>query len=308
MYCTPDCTCSLCRELRGFRPKLVLIDRPPKTNSDRGPSSSLTQKQPQIGNDNFILRRRRFSEFDFGRQYGKPPINPLRAKSKPLTPDRQLSCSTSNIVAEEFKSTATEKRKECEPTENDLGAATITKSRSCSDVWRRPELVIHQQKDTPVRKLDQQHKVVIYFGDSLSSKQQLQQAAESFNDQVKDNHTAGCDEVINQLQNVVIEKNRGSSEFSKPASVATTTEGRDDSIVVETNTAPREKGSNKMELPSFVDSIENNIINVKIEGSFRCALDIVNSVINADEPVSIGLQSHSDNSFDWSFVQEWRTR
>lgn len=308
MYCTPDCTCSLCRELRGFRPKLVLIDRPPKSSADKEPS--IVRKPLPIGNDNFILRRRRFSEFNYGSQNMHQPKTSAKAIA-PTTSERLLSCSTSNIVDKQLNSTKAmeNSNKFQQPNNDSSGAATITKSRSCSDVWRRPAHPNQLQRTkAEVKKLDsQQHKVVIYFGDSLSSKQQLQQVADTFNEQVKVN-PVGCSEMNKQFESGLVEKNRGSSEFSKPASVATTIEGRNDTIVVVTNKDPREEDCKREELPSFVESVENNVINIKIAESFRCALDIVNSVVNSGDTVSMGSQQHSDNLFDWSFVQEWRSR
>lgn len=53
MYCTKDCTCSLCRELRGYKP------------SDKKSAPSAPTLLSRMLNDNFILRRRGISLKNF---------------------------------------------------------------------------------------------------------------------------------------------------------------------------------------------------------------------------------------------------
>lgn len=140
----------------------------------------------------------------------------------------------------------------------------------------------------------------------------MQQAAESaFREPVKVKPMCdGNDEIIKQLQHVLVEKNRGSSEFSKPASIAATMAGQDDTGVTVSNEmkTQEEYAVESQELPSFVESVANGVINIKIEGSFQSAIGIVDSVVNGHDENEISTQQHSENSFDWSFVQDWRSR
>ena len=88
----------------------------------------------------------------------------------------------------------------------------------------------------------------------------------------------------------------------------------------------------KPPLPSFIESIENNVINLKIEQNFKKASHLVNIIssmsskkkkkeMNSNETSSVHELNftHEDDEdtasepdegyyYDWSFVQEWRTR
>lgn len=88
----------------------------------------------------------------------------------------------------------------------------------------------------------------------------------------------------------------------------------------------------KPPLPSFIESIENNVINLKIEQNFKKASHLVNLIssmsskkktkeMSSNETSSIHELNftHEDDEdtasepdegyyYDWSFVQEWRTR
>ncbi|XP_050091781.1 uncharacterized protein LOC126575236 isoform X1 [Anopheles aquasalis] len=65
-------------------------------------------------------------------------------------------------------------------------------------------------------------------------------------------------------------------------------------------------------LPSFVESVINGVINIRIEESFKVATDIVQAVFEetgADGPVEYGYDDDDvGDPFDWSFVQNWRAR
>lgn len=76
-----------------------------------------------------------------------------------------------------------------------------------------------------------------------------------------------------------------------------------------------ENESDVRKLPSFVESVGNGVINIKIEGSYGLATKLVQSVAK-DERDGISEDHYNDlvtedinNIFhDWSFVQDWRTR
>lgn len=66
-------------------------------------------------------------------------------------------------------------------------------------------------------------------------------------------------------------------------------------------------------LPSYIESIVNGVISIRIEDNFQVASRIVN-LVNERETVENGdvivlsEEDADDDPFDWSFVQEWRSR
>lgn len=64
-------------------------------------------------------------------------------------------------------------------------------------------------------------------------------------------------------------------------------------------------------LPPFIESVINGVINIRIEDNYEVASRIVRSVHERGTSGDIELFSEEDGdeeAFDWSFVQEWRTR
>lgn len=65
-------------------------------------------------------------------------------------------------------------------------------------------------------------------------------------------------------------------------------------------------------LPSFIESVINGVISIRIEHNFEAAKKIV-SLVNEREPVVDGIEFSEEDAdeqvdFDWSFVQDWRSR
>uniref|UniRef100_A0A182WED2 BTB domain-containing protein n=1 Tax=Anopheles minimus TaxID=112268 RepID=A0A182WED2_9DIPT len=71
-------------------------------------------------------------------------------------------------------------------------------------------------------------------------------------------------------------------------------------------------GATDTSLPSFVESVINGVINIKIEESFKVASDIVQAVFEDPGPDGGTEYGYDDDDvgdpFDWSFVQNWRAR
>lgn len=66
-----------------------------------------------------------------------------------------------------------------------------------------------------------------------------------------------------------------------------------------------------LDLPDFVESVTSEgVINIKIDGSYSVAKELVESVAMGSRSgrANEGSQSQEPQSFDWSFVQEWRSR
>lgn len=78
-----------------------------------------------------------------------------------------------------------------------------------------------------------------------------------------------------------------------------------------------EQEKRSVDLPDFVESVSNDgVINIKIDGSYNVAKELVESVAMGTSSVckasndvgDVEIQNHEPQSFDWSFVQEWRSR
>lgn len=294
MYCTQDCTCSLCRELRGFNFKPAIVCNPSKYNA--GPS-----------NDNFILRRR-LSDIDDS----KAPARIVDSVNK-----KSLTKSKSyNELWKRFDPRNASKKKV-----KDLKNGGKNSSK----------------------KVDG-HKVIIYFGDSIPHKRQpltpyktdgddfehAQRLCKEIDDKkvVKkstkimitkddsitkkksDEHfvkTKSEVDVMMQLKTVLNQKNNptGDVETTKPT-IKTVVElppepAKHHDKSVET------KNGDDLSLPSFIESVVNGVVNVKVENNFERASKLVNIISKG--PIIIGNDSNENEEyFDWSFVQEWRTR
>lgn len=91
---------------------------------------------------------------------------------------------------------------------------------------------------------------------------------------------------------------------------------------VRKSNAENGNGNRTTDLPSFVESVVNGVINIKIDGSYDAATRLVQSIENADtddgdtfdtiddrDDFSFDIGGEMSNIyFDWSFVQDWRSR
>lgn len=255
MYCTKDCNCSICRELRGFKPIKVA-----KKPEPRPPSTSIFGRL----NENFILRRR------------------VNNSIKTFQP-QSLKCSEM-----------------CQ--QRDMGhiydfCKRQTNTPSPTPITQIPAspLATHDKPVTPPKP---NHKVVIYFGDSLAYRGKhysldSTKAEEGLLDKQTTTLTltppaATPSQYINQLPNESID------------------------IINPMN--------NSDELPPYIESVQNGVINIKIEGNYQCASALVDKIskptqavvgkpkdICDDDEASDDGDATSE-ACDWSFVQEWRAR
>ncbi|XP_012159934.1 ankyrin repeat and BTB/POZ domain-containing protein 2 isoform X1 [Ceratitis capitata] len=237
MYCGKDCSCSLCRELHNYKPA-----KPTKRPAPRPPTSLFGRF-----NENFILRRR------------------STANSFKTFQPQSLKCS------EMFQQRATE---------------TATPN-SCTQLPQQQEQQQQHQQvkckgdeprfNRPEAPPKPNHKVVIYFGDSIA--------------------------------------NRGKHNIGETAKdVVQAAQLLDDTARAEDSTECLPPIGDE-DLPSYIESIQNGVINIKIEGNYQRASALVETVAkptratvqllgDAEESVS----QQSCDSCDWSFVQEWRAR
>lgn len=195
------------------------------------------------------------------------------------------------------------------------------------------------------------HKTVIYFGDSISSKKQISwpvqhhrnsSAAGARNKIVSDVQHAKrlCDEMVFKRQQSIrlppmpppmkIElrslKVAAAATSMDRASTGSATANINDKRklekVAESTSATDESASKPTNLPNFVESITNGVINIKIEGSYDVAAKLVQTVENDNEEGSGGGSDEltlnecvrrtsgeiNATYYDWSFVQNWRSR
>lgn len=276
MYCTKDCNCSLCRELRGFKPI-----KPAKKPAPRPPSTSIFGRL----NENFILRRRASSSL------------------KTFQP-QSLKCSEM-----------------CQ--QRDLGhiydfCKRQTNTPSPTPITQAPSPVLDKKGNKPQTPPKLNHKVVIYFGDSLAYR----------------GKSNGKDVNKDLLLMENEEDDKENEENAKKKLEATTLPLTSDKEMIVNNQVPNVVGSGSYfssdssssadlkndELPAYIESVENGVINIKIEGNYQRASALVEKVSKPTQAVVGKPKDISDDEgsedgdvtvsepCDWSFVQEWRAR
>lgn len=275
MYCSKDCTCSLCRELRGFKPKIA-----DKKNCYQNQSNFILKRRlsefddlPLDYKQNRMRKSQSHSAINFFNDFGE------NRKMKIFNPDQRLMKSTTNLLD------------------------------SNSDLTRP------------------QHKVVIYFGDSLSKNRIVNKEGYSNNNKERDKQHAkllldetsemhenrnknGSTNLMEQLKKK-IENPELKPVRKAPAPVLPKEKLKvDSSVNCNKNIVNKVVVDKKVDLvlPNFIESVVNGVINIKIEENFEEASRIVKEV--ADEPIELPNfdDFYTGEAFDWSFVQEWRSR
>ncbi|XP_059218755.1 ankyrin repeat and BTB/POZ domain-containing protein 2 isoform X4 [Stomoxys calcitrans] len=251
MYCTKDCNCSLCRELRGYKPGKN-VKRP----APRPPTSSIFGRL----NENFILRRRGSSSIK--------TFQPQSLKCSEMCQQRDMG----HIY--DF----------CQRQAQTPSPTPVTQAPPSPLSSHCGSIIKDHKPPTPPKP---NHKVVIYFGDSLAHRSK----------------TNTADEAAVSLTPVV--------QYNTADLVA--------------QTPQNEITSMDDELPPYIESVQNGVINIKIEGNYLQATALVDRVSkpsqavvgkpkDKDDNTGDGLRANSDideeavGVGDWSFVQGWRAR
>lgn len=284
----------------------------------------------------------------------------------------------------------------------------LTKSLSCNEIWTKqvpPDGSCapqpsnnhvadsalaaskrHKSSDKLTKTKTENHKTVIYFGDSISSKKQHNQLQQQMKaQQLSLNQANGndrkdepsdlkhaqrlCDEMVFKRQqsgrqhatanevhskcatdevvtivndvkviandngnmNIVkhlksvIEEKCQPKNHDKPNYLDTKKEDGE-KITGELNGGGSELNAKKVDigrkLPSYIESIVNGVINIKIDDSYDAATKLVRSLENADNDDTDSFDAMDDGNdlfldvggevnnmyLDWSFVQDWRSR
>ncbi|XP_017016440.1 ankyrin repeat and BTB/POZ domain-containing protein 2 isoform X1 [Drosophila kikkawai] len=280
MYCTKDCTCSLCRELRGYKPSGKKVATPKISAPASTPPSSLLSR---MLNDNFILRRRGISLKNFQPQ----------------------SLRNSEMLAQQ------------------LPVPRPPQTPSPTPIEELPDWAAEDDSTRAGRKPN--HKVVIYFGDSInrgqhsplpSPKELHSQLLQEMSQKLKTH-----EEVTPVGKEPKTEAVAGTEKI-KVETTPTTTTVAAAAAAVELRTDD--------ELPPYIESVQNGVINIRIEGNYRRASALVETVAkptlavvgptksdaadvagdgndndddDSDDP---GQDEAETDSCDWSYVQEWR--
>ena len=275
MYCTKDCNCSLCRELRGFKPIKTA-----KKLASRPSSSSIFGRL----NENFILRRRASSSLK--------TFQPQSLKCSEMCQQRDLG----HIY--DF----------CKRQTNTPSPTPITQAPS-------PVLDKGNKSQTPAKP---NHKVVIYFGDSLAYRGKSNGKDVNKDLMLKENEE---------------EDEKENEEIQKKSKLAVTLPLALDAEIVSNQVVPIEivggssisshcsssEGFKNDELPPYIESVENGVINIKIEGNYQRASALVEKISKPTQAVVGKPKDITDDEgsedgdvtnepCDWSFVQEWRAR
>lgn len=284
-----------------------------------------------------------------------------------------------------------------------LSSTMITKSSSCNEIWTQrsqeanahsklngnhaPDTTSatkkHKSSDKLHADITENHKTVIYFGDSLSNRRQQLNKSHRPNgasptndgDQFDVKHANRlCDEMIFQHQKPsnrddLTRSSRRSERSTLLLSASMSSNGRRPPKEIDfphvsssavggkggkgrnreplptptvpptpppppLNLAPSRNGepsiqrtsdeSNSSELrsdeklPSFIESIVDGVISIKIDSSYDVASKLLHSIENGKTYDKIennfndmfsDVDAESNNAYlDWSFVQDWRTR
>lgn len=353
MYCTKDCACRLCRELRDY--KLSSSGKPSKAAARELQQQAKQQQQQQqltpqaksksgggkntppsslLGrmlNENFILRRRGISLKNFQPQSLRNSEMCQSQLQSPRDMPRPAQTPSPTPIDELPDWAATQQRKRTENgNSNGNGSGNGTGSGNGNG-----------NGNLGNREVKPNHKVVIYFGDSMNRGQQAQPQPQSL---PLPQPAADAGNLHSQMLQEMCHKLHGAkTEPSGEAKVAALTE------MQATGTGPGSAVGGDDELPPYIESVQNGVINIKIEGNYRRASALVETVAKPTLAVvgqmkSDAVDHHDDDddddddddegdgdgngvadaggddsdpghdaetasqtdSCDWSYVQEWR--
>lgn len=334
MYCAENCSCTLCRELCCVKrtrtsEKMATKNRPPVT----------------VPKPKFIQMIRTTSKCTVtDDEKDKQKINLILERRSSECFDKQNRKSSVTVA-----SRCVQNHVECDDRQS---VAPLTKSMSCNEIRKQFEsrsvsvMAAANNERRPATKVaNGNHKTVIYFGDSISSKKQISWPVQHHrissvtvarNKIVSDVQHAKrlCDEMVfKRQQSIRLPAMPPPMKIElrslKVAAAVTNAERANSCSTSSNNVSKRFKESteanvpnesiNTQNLPKFVESVTNGVINIKIEGSYDVAAKLVQSIENDNGEVDGELNTLNENVrrsrseingayYDWSFVQDWRSR
>ena len=309
MYCTEDCKCSLCRELRGF-------DYRKDGERKRVTPKDLKNNKDRDGSSNFSMMKKAKSSFELAPK-------PLDIKFKNNTPTK-------------YPSTA-----DLAPPQDNKHKVVIYFSDAYNNICKP----IHSQMSSSNNDIDHAKRLV-----SEMETKQLPTIAKS--NENKD--------FLKQLKTVLQDKSKYTNKFNnlrpapqppikqqitpKPPLAAKPNVVKIQQTASLSEQINHETFTKTKLLPSYIESIENNVINLKIEQNFKKASELVNLISSMSKKVKRKSDTSAETSsvhelnfsqeddeendeekdeesdddtasepaegyyYDWSFVQEWRSR
>lgn len=344
MYCSHDCTCTLCRELR-FLKQTKLSNQCKLKNK----STEKTAKELITRTKEFFLLKRRLSDLN-EESYRKSIAQKMLTKS--------LSC---NEIWKQFESRSMSSIIDTSSVRlnaNDKLTNAMNENNHKTVIYfgdsipskrqhnqfqqqytqRSPAIPTSSRKVHPTDKSDPDVQHAKRLCDEMIFKRQqsirlpalnvmktVEMHSNKSNEIESDVKIVSSESsnVMKQLKTVLEEKyNRKSN--NEVISVEVKSHESSEQLILPNDmdiTASALIESNDKNLPSFVESIVNGVINIKIEGSYDVATKLIQSIENDIDANDDKAMDDSANElfldvggeinnvyFDWSFVQDWRSR
>ncbi|GAB0098672.1 ankyrin repeat and BTB/POZ domain-containing protein 2 [Sergentomyia squamirostris] len=281
------------------------------------------KKGSHVDNENFILRRRLSTDLlhEMGQNFARKRSSFFRQLPPPpqrtgYMGSRMTKASSYNELPGQF-----DNRQNYHQKSSFLAPLHDEDHRDQRIVRSTTNLAESREKDSSG------HKVVIYFGDSISKRRLdkkssipdvhhasrlLEETAPSVENPTEKKSPARTDsnngDVMRQLKSVLEEKNRERESKKMCEKDVQKSDKINDKTFEKREVTSASTQVGRHELPPFVESVINGVINIKIEETYEEATRLVKSIANSTNSSGSDVQSLTDDSFDWSFVQEWRTR
>ncbi|KAL9704169.1 hypothetical protein quinque_007687 [Culex quinquefasciatus] len=340
MTCTEDCTCSSVSGATRIQAQAAIEKGPPPSYE----GSKYCKNSKLSRNDNFILKRRMSSDYNKEGRHGAGAAAPsVGASSTEISydfPEQTAAARAQNrmkspklqrelVPCQSQPETAT-----AEATTR--SSSTLVNDRSPEGRTTNPNQPPQRHSPTKVTELNVFHAQRLC--EETAEAQFRRQNSIILKPKRKDTPTdppKPGKEFMQQLKSVLQEKNKSGTtadpmgpgcsatvvitqkkapppqppEAKPESSKQNHTQVVEDPSIMDKTVAATEEPADRM-LPSYVESVVNGVINIKIEESFKVATDIVQAVFQNDTNEDGYGCADEDvgDPFDWSFVQNWRAR
>lgn len=266
MFCTSDCTCSLCRELRGRNPSKQDFQRL---------NSKLSESNYNIKS----VEKSSMSKSISCNDLSVPDLSGNRNMQK----NHKVVIFFGDSIQNKNKSYSQEVLNIANPNVRNVNPLA---SQLCNEIKEAHQPQVKVDKCS--LKDPRNEKFVRNLTESITTTDVMNQLKIVLN--------AKCGKMDNKSSNEtkLSNKNVNSDCNSRPPPPPR----RNSSLTRQCDDKKR------VDLPSYVESVVNGVINIKIEGNYKNATNLID-LIKSDKIKSIS-SSHNDDFTDWSFVQKWR--
>lgn len=294
-YCSKDCKCSLCRELREFKSPLSSVEQKVNNNNNKSSNKKHQKTMSCDFNENFILKKRQ------GLSISENALNKIAVESKdPVIRNNggsnlqnQRSVSGHKLVIY-FGDSIDARNKSSPSSSNPIG--NPLPSEAVKDINKSTSIITAENKNNATNSKD-----LIYANRLCEEIQKQKSTIET--GELEKSLAVTISQTSDEQQQLQQNKNQSLSSSNSSQTCH-------QYLSSESNTSlSAEKSQDKdikiiEPLPSFIESIKNGVINIRIEGNYEKANQIVKTVSTKND-YNWEIESQND-SFDWSFVQEWR--